>query len=90
MKKISTAYYKTQPEIKEIKRDSKSDLFKIRTMLGLPDLKDTERNAVYMHNAKVENEVNYISRKMGSAEKPDEENRTREFYMVGPESQFGF
>jgi len=90
MKKISSAYYNTQPETKGVKRDNKSDLLRIRTMLGLPDLKDTDRNVVYMHNARIENEVQYISRKMGSSEKPTEESKSKEFYLRGPESQFGF
>jgi hypothetical protein len=64
--------------------------YSLRNILGLPDLNDTDKNCVKMHNLRVENEVYHINRRMGSAEHLKGENSYKFTPGKGIDSRYGF
>jgi hypothetical protein len=60
----------------------------VRKLLGLPDLHDTDRNCVRMHNLSIESETQFINKKMGMTRNygPSFSSKAE----TGLESQFGF
>lgn len=67
-----------------------SNPIRIRKILGLPDLKDTDRNCVSMHNARIENEVHFINKRMGSTQKSSYDKASAPAKYAGIDSRFGF
>jgi hypothetical protein len=64
--------------------------YSLRNILGLPDLNDTDKNCIKMHNLRVENEVYHITQRMGSSEHPKGENSYKIKPARGIDSKFGF
>jgi len=63
----------------------------LRQFLGLPELSDTEKNTVVMHNETLENEASYFAKHMGSKERSaytERKNEKKNTPCVGRE--FGF
>lgn len=50
----------------------------LRQFMGLPDLSDTDRNSVVMHNERLENEASYFAKHMGSKERVSQYERKTE------------
>jgi hypothetical protein len=50
----------------------------LRQFMGLPELSDTDKNSVVMHNERLENEASYFARHMGSAERSKQNERKNE------------
>lgn len=63
---------------------------KMRVLLGLPDLNDTDNNSIRMHNLHIENEVYHINKHMGSSENREDEKSLSSMAEMGIDSRFGF
>jgi hypothetical protein len=60
----------------------------VRKLLGLPDLHDTDRNNVLMHNFSIESESQAINKKLGTT--TGYTKGTNRIYENSLDSRFGF
>lgn len=74
-------YYRFTPFTKPIKNHRNLQSTEIRKVIGLPDITDTEKNCVHMHNEFIETESGSINKYIG-----DVDNRNKEYDQLHEES----